>query len=98
MAATSMFCYQCEQTANGKGCTKAGVCGKSADVAALQDLVVYAVRGLSEVAVEARKFGVNDGAVNIFTTKALFSTLTNVDFDAERFPEIINLSVELRRI
>ncbi len=96
MAATSMFCYQCEQTANGKGCTKAGVCGKSADVAALQDLVVYAIRGLSEVAVEARKSGVNDGAVNIFTAKALFSTLTNVDFDAERFPEIINLCVELR--
>ncbi|HEY3421971.1 MAG TPA: hydroxylamine reductase, partial [Methanocellaceae archaeon] len=96
MAATSMFCYQCEQTANGKGCTKAGVCGKSADVAALQDLMVYAVRGLSEVAVEGRKFGVNDNAVNIFTVKSLFSTLTNVDFDAERFPELINLCVELR--
>ena len=96
MAATSMFCYQCEQTVNGKGCTKAGVCGKSADVSALQDLVVYAVRGLSEVAVEGRKVGVNDGAVNIFTVKALFSTLTNVDFDADRFPELINLCVELR--
>ncbi len=96
MAATSMFCYQCEQTVNGKGCTKAGVCGKNADVAALQDLVVYAVRGLSEVAVEGRKFGVNDRAANIFTVKALFSTLTNVDFDEGRFPELINLCVELR--
>ncbi len=96
MAATSMFCYQCEQTANGTGCTKMGVCGKTADVAALQDLMVYALRGLSEVAVEARKVGVTDGAVNKFTVNSLFSTLTNVEFDPERFPELINRCVELR--
>jgi hypothetical protein len=96
MTATSMFCYQCEQTANGKGCTRMGVCGKTADVAALQDLLIYAVRGLSEVAVEARKAGVSDGAVNKFTIEALFSTLTNVDFDPARFPELINRCVELR--
>lgn len=96
MAATSMFCYQCEQTANGKGCTKMGVCGKTADVAALQDLLVYALRGLSEVAVEARKAGVVDADANRFTSYALFSTLTNVDFDPARFPELINRCVELR--
>jgi hydroxylamine reductase len=73
-----------------------GVCGKTADVAALQDLLIYAVRGLSEVAVEARKAGVSDGAVNKFTIEALFSTLTNVDFDPARFPELINRCVELR--
>ena len=96
MAATSMFCYQCEQTVNGTGCTKMGVCGKTADVAALQDLMVYSLRGLSEVAVEARKVGVTDGAVNKFTVNSLFSTLTNVEFDPERFPELINRCVEFR--
>jgi hydroxylamine reductase len=96
MTATSMFCYQCEQTANGKGCTKIGVCGKTADVSALQDLMVYALRGLSEVAAEARKAGVSDTDVNRFTAYALFSTLTNVEFDPERFPELINRCVELR--
>ena len=78
-----MFCYQCEQTAKGEGCTKIGVCGKQPEVAALQDLVVYAMRGLSQVAVEGRKVGVSDPEANIFTVKALFSTLTNVDFDAD---------------
>ncbi|BAI62826.1 hydroxylamine reductase [Methanocella paludicola SANAE] len=91
-----MFCYQCEQTANGKGCTKMGVCGKTADVAALQDLMIYAVRGLSEVAVEARKAGVVDPEVNRFTVNALFSTLTNVDFDPARFQVLIGRCVELR--
>jgi len=91
-----MFCYQCEQTANGKGCTRMGVCGKTADVAALQDLLIYAVRGLSEVAAEARRAGVVDQEVNRFTVFALFSTLTNVEFDPARFPELIDRSVELR--
>jgi hydroxylamine reductase len=96
MAATSMFCYQCEQTAKGEGCTKVGVCGKDADVAALQDLLVDALKGLSQVAVEGRKVGVSDKEVNVFTLKALFATLTNVDFDAKRFVELINKCVELR--
>ena len=96
MAATSMFCYQCEQTANGTGCTRMGVCGKTADVSALQDLMVYALRGLSEAAVEARKAGISDAAVNRFTVNALFSTLTNVEFDPGRFPELINKCVEFR--
>jgi hydroxylamine reductase len=91
-----MFCYQCEQTAKGEGCTKIGVCGKLPEVAALQDLVVYALRGLSQVAVEGRKVGVSDPEVNVFTVKALFSTLTNVDFDAERFPPILKEIVTLR--
>jgi len=96
MAATSMFCYQCEQTAKGEGCTKVGVCGKDANVAALQDLLVYSLKGLSQVAVEGRKAGVNDKEVNVFTVQALFSTLTNVDFDAQRFVEFINRCVTLR--
>ncbi len=53
-----MFCYQCEQTAKGEGCTKVGVCGKEPEVAALQDLLIYALKGLSLYAVEGRKVGV----------------------------------------
>lgn len=55
-----MFCYQCEQTAKGEGCDKIGVCGKKPDVAALQDLLIHAVKGLSVFAVEGRKVGVVD--------------------------------------
>ncbi len=91
-----MFCYQCEQTAKGKGCTVIGVCGKSSEVAALQDILTYALKGLSLYAVEGRKAGVNDRVVNLFTVKALFSTLTNVDFDPARFSALINRCVELR--
>lgn len=91
-----MFCYQCEQAANGKACTKIGVCGKDPEVAALQDLLIYSLKGLSLYAQEGNKLGVKDQDVNIFTTKALFSTLTNVDFDPKRFETLIQKSVELR--
>ena len=91
-----MFCYQCEQTAKGEGCAISGVCGKQSDVAALQDLLIYALKGLSLVAVEGRKAGVNEHEVNVFTTKALFSTLTNVDFDPQRFVSLIHKCVEHR--
>ena len=91
-----MFCFQCEQTSKGEGCTKIGVCGKKPEVAALQDLLIYAAKGLSLYAVEGRKVGVNDGQVNKFTCEAIFSTLTNVDFDPERFVQLINEGVNLR--
>jgi len=91
-----MFCFQCEQTAKGEGCTKVGVCGKQPDVAALQDLLIHAVKGLSLYACEGRKVGVNERDVNVFTAEAIFSTLTNVDFDPERFVDMINYCVNLR--
>ena len=91
-----MFCFQCEQTSKGEGCTKIGVCGKKPEVAALQDLLIYAVKGLSLVAVEGRKVRINDDKVNKFTCEAIFSTLTNVDFDPERFVQLINEGVNLR--
>ncbi len=91
-----MFCYQCEQTAKGEGCTKIGVCGKESDVAILQDLLIYALKGLSLYAVEGRKKGVVDPEVNDFTCKALFSTLTNVNFDSDRFVRLIQRTVTLR--
>jgi len=91
-----MFCNQCEQTAKGTGCTKIGVCGKSGDVAALQDLLTYAVQGLSLVAVAGRKVGLIDNAIDRFSLEAIFSCLTNVDFDPLRFQNWINKAVELR--
>ncbi|MDA8169273.1 MAG: hydroxylamine reductase [Nitrospiraceae bacterium] len=91
-----MFCYQCEQVSGGKACTRAGACGKSAEVAALQDLLVYSLKGLSLCAVRAGEMGIQDPDVDTFTVKALFSTLTNVDFDPERFEHLIRKSAELR--
>jgi hydroxylamine reductase len=91
-----MFCYQCEQAAKGEGCTIQGVCGKNPEVAALQDLLIYSLQGLSQIAMEGRKVGVSDKDVNVFTCEAAFSTLTNVDFDPERFVKLIRKSVELR--
>ncbi|MEI9479735.1 MAG: hydroxylamine reductase [Deltaproteobacteria bacterium] len=91
-----MYCYQCEQTANGKGCTKGGVCGKPSDVAALQDLLIYGLKGLSLVAVEGREKGVRDRESNVFTIKALFSTLTNVNFNPDHFVQLIRQCVALR--
>ena len=80
-----MFCYQCEQTANEKGCTQHGVCGKSPEVAALQDLLVYALKGLSQVALEAKKQNIPTEESDTFICKALFSTLTNVNFEPSSF-------------
>ncbi|MEW5802023.1 MAG: hydroxylamine reductase [bacterium] len=91
-----MFCYQCEQTARGEGCTVSGVCGKQPGVAALQDLLIYALKGLSLYAVEGRKKDVRDPEVNTFTCEAVFSTLTNVNFDPNRFVHFIHRCVELR--
>ena len=96
MANEAMFCYQCEQTAKGEGCTRVGVCGKQPEVAGLQDLLIYALKGLSLYAVEGRKVGIHDRNINVFTVQALFSTLTNVNFDPERFVKLINQCVQLR--
>ena len=91
-----MFCNQCEQTAKGEGCTKVGVCGKQPEVAALQDLLTYAVKGLAVCAVEGRKVGVKDREADVFACEAIFSTLTNVDFDPDRFVGLLRRCVELR--
>ena len=96
MEGNAMFCYQCEQTAKGEGCMKMGVCGKEPEVAALQDLLIYALKGLSLYAVEGRKVGIMDRNINVFTVQALFSTLTNVNFDPERFVKLISQCVKLR--
>jgi len=65
----SMFCYQCEQTAKGTGCTVQGVCGKDSETATIQDLLLYSLKGLGMVARRARKLGVKDRAVDVFTMR-----------------------------
>ena len=91
-----MFCYQCEQTVKGEACTKGGVCGKPHDVATLQDLLIHALIGLSSAASEARRKGIVDHEADVFTVRALFSTLTNVNFDAARFVTLIGHAVKTR--
>ena len=83
-----MFCVQCEQTIStpaGKGCSfSQGMCGKTANVSDLQDLLVYALQGTSFYAEKAREFGIIDRAIDVFVPQAFFATLTNVNFEAER--------------
>ncbi len=85
----AMFCYQCEQTAKGTGCTIQGVCGKEPTVAAMQDLLIHSVKGLSMVAHRAGQLGARDREVDVFVAKALFSTLTNVNFDVAALAALI---------
>ncbi|MFH1463749.1 MAG: hydroxylamine reductase [Pseudomonadota bacterium] len=92
-----MFCYQCEQTAKGSGCTVAGVCGKDAPTAALQDLLVHTALGLATVAWPARQLGVQDPAADRFVLEALFTTITNVNFDPERLASLVRRGARLSR-
>ncbi len=91
-----MFCYQCQETAKNQACTRRGVCGKDETVAALQDLVIYLATGISLYAVRARDLGVTDPQADLFVAEALFSTVTNVNFDAERFVELARRALDLR--
>mgnify|MGYP001250105209 CR=1 FL=1 len=79
-----MFCYQCEQTSKGYGCTTLSVCGKDETTATLQDLLIYAVKGISQYATRARALGVKDNAIDTFVVECLFTTVTNVNFDPLR--------------
>jgi hydroxylamine reductase len=77
----SMFCYQCQETAKNTGCTIKGVCGKTEEVANMQDLLIFACKGLSYIAIEARKQGIDTKKENRFIVNALFMTITNANFD-----------------
>jgi hydroxylamine reductase len=92
----SMFCYQCEQAAKGTGCTAIGVCGKQPEVAALQDLLVYTLKGIAFWADKARAKGVRDQEIDRFMIDGLFTTVTNVDFDAAAVAKFIAEGVRLR--
>ena len=92
-----MFCYQCEQTAGGKGCTKMGVCGKTPEVANLQDLLIFQIKGISCYANEIIKKGENvDKDIVSFVENSLFTTLTNVNFDAEVHVEMLKESQRIK--
>ncbi|SHH72766.1 hydroxylamine reductase [Caloranaerobacter azorensis DSM 13643] len=92
-----MFCYQCEQTAGGKGCVKMGVCGKDPEVAALQDLLIYLLKGIGFYGQKILEKGKKiDKETHKFVMDAMFATLTNVNFDAERFVEYINKAYKIK--
>ena len=92
-----MFCYQCEQTAGGKGCTKMGVCGKTPEIANLQDLLIFQIKGISCYANEIIKKGENvDKDIVSFVENSLFTTLTNVNFDAEVHVEMLKESQRIK--
>jgi hydroxylamine reductase len=91
-----MYCYQCEQTAKGTGCTTGGVCGKDPRTAALQDLLIHAAEGISMYARRARELGASDRTTDVFVIEALFTTVTNVNFDAERIAALLRRAAEVR--
>lgn len=92
-----MFCYQCEQTVGGKGCTKLGVCGKTPEVANLQDLLIYQIKGISCYAKEIVEKGENvDKDIVSFIENSLFTTLTNVNFDAEVHVKMLKESQKIK--
>lgn len=97
MEENPMFCYQCEQTAGGKGCTKIGVCGKTPEIANLQDLLVYQCKGISCYANNIIEKGEEiDKDIVIFVENALFTTLTNVNFDAEVHVKMLKESQKIK--
>ncbi|HEX3011283.1 MAG TPA: hydroxylamine reductase [Syntrophomonadaceae bacterium] len=91
-----MYCNQCEQTAKGLACTVSGVCGKKPEVAALQDALLYALKGLAMYAQEGQNQGLVDSEIGRFTAEAIFATLTNVNFDPERLAGLIKTAIEWR--
>ncbi|WP_195947476.1 hydroxylamine reductase [Paraclostridium bifermentans] len=93
-----MFCYQCEQTAGGKGCTKVGVCSKTPEIAALQDLLIYQIKGISCYAKELIDKGEKiDKEIVSFVENSLFTTLTNVNFDGDVHEKMLRQSQEIKQ-
>lgn len=93
----SMFCHQCQETAKNTGCSMLqGVCGKKADVANLQDLFIWTLKGISVWGVKAREFGIYDEKTCFFIVKGLFATITNANFDKNDFHAFIKESLKLR--
>jgi len=92
----NMFCFQCQETAKCTGCTVAGVCGKKPEVANMQDLLVYVIKGICAYSTRARELGVENEKVNRFVYDGLFMTITNANFDFERFVSKIREGLELR--
>ena len=91
-----MFCYHCQEAKKNKACDTAGICGKKAPVASLQDLLVYVLKGLSFYALKAHQQDITQPHLNLFTAKALYATVTNVNFDSSEFVRLISEAVQRR--
>jgi hydroxylamine reductase len=91
-----MFCFQCQEAAKGTGCTIKGVCGKSDDVANLQDLLMFVLKGISIYSEKAREKGIESAEVNKFVTDCLFATITNANFDRAVFIKRVHEGLKLR--
>jgi len=94
----SMFCYQCQEASKGTGCTIRGVCGKTDDVANMQDLLIYVLKGISIYSTRARELKVENEEINKFVVNGLFMTITNSNFDKSRFVEAVTKALELREV
>ncbi|MEZ5336404.1 MAG: hypothetical protein R2741_14825 [Methanolobus sp.] len=92
-----MFCYQCEETMNGEGCTKNGMCGKKGEVADLQDDLIYLLKSIAFYNQKARKAKISENSTDDFMLDALFSTITNTDFRATGIQERIDRGSGFRR-
>src|SRR6056297_1930778 len=90
----SMFCYQCQETAKNEGCTIVGVCGKKDDVANLQDLLVFILRGIAAVSTCTKQE--SNPEVGRFMCRAFFATITNTNFDAKAIENLITEGIQLR--
>ena len=93
-----MFCYQCQETAGGKGCTVKGVCGKNEDVAKLQDLLIYTLKGISQIVVKGKLDVKKLGDTNYQVLNSLFITITNSNFNDDYIANQINKMISIREI
>ena len=91
-----MYCFQCQETAGNKGCTVQGVCGKKENTANLQDLLIFVLKGIAVWDEKAREFGIQDKKVGRFINRALFTTITNANFDDDRFYDLVPKALEER--
>jgi hydroxylamine reductase len=91
-----MFCFQCQETAKNTGCTVKGMCGKPEETANLQDLLIYVLRGVSVYGEKAKELGIFDKKTSLFIAQALFSTITNANWDNQRFISLIKESLKIR--
>src|SRR5690554_5041590 len=92
----SMFCYQCQEAAKNEGCTVRGVCGKNDTVSNLQDLLIYTLKGISQLVLKAEEAGVSVPSTDHFIMNGLFVTITNANFDDAAIVQTIKDGLELR--
>jgi len=91
-----MFCYQCEQTSRGVACRDFSVCGKNEEAANLQDLILHVAKGIAQFTHRARQMGASDREVDVYIIEALFTTVTNVNFDPRRLQDVLRKGVQMR--